>query len=123
MPHLRAAVMIGEVRDDDSLTQSPEPQVNRHDSVADLLADWSDGHPRFADRRDAGRRLAAVLGDFAPRAQGCEPRGGNCDARASSRSFAGHRTQRKPSIEWHGWRSIGSRSTYRKVHRSMGHTA
>ena len=30
----------------------------------ELLADWTDGHPRFADRRDAGRRLAAVLDDF-----------------------------------------------------------
>jgi putative phosphoribosyl transferase len=40
------------------------PNSDGLDSLDDLLTDWSDGHPRFADRRDAGRRLAAVLGEF-----------------------------------------------------------
>jgi putative phosphoribosyl transferase len=46
------------------VSQLPNPHGDGLDSFEELLADWSDGHPRFADRRDAGRRLAAVLGEF-----------------------------------------------------------
>ena len=46
------------------MSQLPHPSGDRFDPLDELLADWNDGHPRFADRRDAGRRLAAVLYEF-----------------------------------------------------------
>jgi len=63
MLRLRAAGMIEVEHEDDSVRQVPNPTGNAPDALAELLADWSERHPRFADRRDAGRRLAAVLGD------------------------------------------------------------
>ena len=62
MLRLRAAGMIEVEHDDDSVTQVPNPTGNAPDALPELLAAWSDRHPRFADRRDAGRRVAAVLG-------------------------------------------------------------
>jgi len=46
------------------MSQLPHPRGDRFDSLAELPADWTQGHAWFADRRDAGRRLAAGLDDF-----------------------------------------------------------
>jgi hypothetical protein len=42
----------------------PNPDRDKPDSVDNVLADLSCGHVRFADRRNAGRRLAAALRDL-----------------------------------------------------------
>jgi putative phosphoribosyl transferase len=46
------------------MSQLPHPKGDRFDSMPELPADWTHGHAWFADRRDAGRQLAAVLDDF-----------------------------------------------------------
>jgi putative phosphoribosyl transferase len=46
------------------MSRLPYPSADRLDSTAALPADRNDDQPTFADRRDAGRQLAAALDDF-----------------------------------------------------------
>jgi len=46
------------------MSQLLHPSGDRYEPVGESPAVWNDGHPRFADRHDAGRRLAAVLDVF-----------------------------------------------------------
>ena len=46
------------------MSQVPHPSSDRCDSLDESPAVWNDGHLRFADRHDAGRRLAVVLDEF-----------------------------------------------------------
>jgi putative phosphoribosyl transferase len=60
----RKAETIRHGADHDPMSQRPSPSGDRFDSLAELPADWTHGRAWFADRRDAGRQLAAVLDDF-----------------------------------------------------------